>query len=109
VAELDALRVRCYDSVTRDVDWDPRSVRAMAAAEQHCVLHAAASLLFTWLINRDVRGASFADARWLVLCLNRLLQRLDPARELPERYVPSIEERMFASRRDVAPFGILRC
>jgi alkylation response protein AidB-like acyl-CoA dehydrogenase len=108
VAELDAVRVRCYDGVTREVDRDPQSVQAMATAERHCVLHAATSLLFTWLINRDVRGAGFADAQWLVLCLNRLLQRLDPARELPELYVPAIEERMFESLQDVAPFGILR-
>jgi alkylation response protein AidB-like acyl-CoA dehydrogenase len=107
VAELDAIRVRCYDAVTRDVDWDPQSVRAIAAAEQHCVLHAASSLLFTWLINRDVLGGRFADAQWLVLCLHRLIQRLDPARELPEPYVPLIEERLFESMHHNAPFGIL--
>ena len=55
------------------------SVPAMDAAARHCVLHAMASCALVWLHNREAVGGRFAGGGWLVLCLRRLLARLDGA------------------------------
>ncbi len=61
VAELDLMRERCYARLTHGGTYDSRSARAMAVAKDHCVFHAAASCLLTWLASRrhlvHARGA----------------------------------------------------
>jgi alkylation response protein AidB-like acyl-CoA dehydrogenase len=104
VAELEMLRSRCYATVAKG---DSASTRALAVASKHCVFHAAASCLLTWLGNREALGGRFADGHWLVLCLHRLIQRLDPDRELPEAYMQAIEAPIVESLRNDTVFSIM--
>ena len=61
-------------------------VRAFTLARTHCLWHAAAACLHTWLVNRDRFDGGSATGEWLVLCLERLAQRIDTRRELSQRY-----------------------
>jgi hypothetical protein len=54
-------------------------------ARKHCILHAASACLHTWLFNRDALDGFFAEGDWLVLCLERLLQKLTGVRRTPAR------------------------
>lgn len=107
VAEIDVMRGRHHAAVANGDRGDSSSTRALAVAAEHCVFHAAASCLLTWLANRDTIGGRFADGQWLVPCLHRLLQRLRPDRELPETYLHAIEDPMLRSLREDATFSLL--
>jgi hypothetical protein len=67
----------------------------LAGADRHCVFHAMASCLPIWPHNRDALGrafcGAFAEGRWLVLGLQRLMQRIDPAQELAGDYLAAFE------------------
>ena len=52
--------------------------RAFTLARTHCLFHAAASCLHLWRHGAATR----AEPEWLLLCLQRLLQRLDAEQEL---------------------------
>lgn len=106
VAELGLMRERCYARLTHGGAYDNRSARAMAVAKEHCVFHAAASCLLTWLCNREALDGAFADGHWLVLCLHRLIQRLDLGRELPEEYLAVMEESVLHSLHEDTPFTL---
>ncbi|MBK1986465.1 acyl-CoA dehydrogenase [Sphaerospermopsis aphanizomenoides BCCUSP55] len=54
-------------------------------AKQYCVLHAAASCVYTWIYNRNHLGEFFANGEWLALSLRRLMLNLRPAKALPGR------------------------
>ncbi|MEO0542098.1 MAG: acyl-CoA dehydrogenase, partial [Cyanobacteria bacterium P01_A01_bin.105] len=46
--------------------------------KQYCKLHAAAACIYMWRYNRSVSGQQilgdfFAEGKWLVLCVHRLL------------------------------------
>lgn len=71
------VRARCQAgrrALPTGADRHP-PVRAFTLARTHCLLHAAASCVQVW---RHGGG----DPAWLLLCLQRLLQRLDPEQEL---------------------------
>jgi hypothetical protein len=53
------------------------------------------SCMLTWIHNHQEFGGSFAGGAWLVLCLQRLLQRAQPDTELSERHLPTLESAMF--------------
>jgi alkylation response protein AidB-like acyl-CoA dehydrogenase len=53
-------------------------VRAFALARTHCLFHAAASCVHRWRLTRSAAP----EPEWLLLCLQRLLQRLDAEQEL---------------------------
>lgn len=60
-------------------------------ARRHALYHAAASCLLTWQANRAELGGAFAAGGWLVLCLERLLQRFFPGRELSSGHLADLE------------------
>jgi alkylation response protein AidB-like acyl-CoA dehydrogenase len=107
ITEIDTMRERCYAGIPDSQTWDSTSVRALTAAEHHCVFHAAASCLLTWLCNRDDLGGEFAAGHWLVLCLHRLIQRLRPDRHLPEAHVAAFEEGMLRRLQQGTPFSLV--
>lgn len=69
--------------------------RVFTLARTHCLFHAAASCVLSWLHNRSRLGGPFPDAGWLVLCLHRLLQQLDADEELPGAHLPAVEAEMY--------------
>lgn len=69
------VRARCARAVPPGGERHP-PVRAFALARTRCLLHAAASCVHLW------RHSGPADPAWLLLCLQRLLQRLDPEQDL---------------------------
>ncbi|MGW7166702.1 acyl-CoA dehydrogenase family protein [Streptomyces sp. NPDC054884] len=68
-------------------------VRGFELARRHCLLHAAACCVHTWLANRQEQGTFLGDGTWLLLCLHRILGRLDPAALRGESPHASVVER----------------
>jgi alkylation response protein AidB-like acyl-CoA dehydrogenase len=99
VDTFSALRERTYAAVESCEDYDSDSVRAMAMAREHVVFHAAASALLIWRFNRDALRGDFAQGGWLVLCLERLLQRLRPSHELSTGHLAAFEQITLACLR----------
>ncbi len=69
------VRARCQRALPAGPDRHP-PVRAFTLARTRCLFHAAASCVQLW------RHSGPAEPEWLLLCLQRLLQRLDPEQEL---------------------------
>ncbi|MFB7940974.1 acyl-CoA dehydrogenase family protein [Streptomyces sp. NPDC004779] len=85
-----------YARVDSDA-FDAVSTEGQDLAAEHCVHHAAASCLYTWLHSFGAERAAEGGTGWLVLVLQRLLRRIDPAVELDETFLPWLEERILAS------------
>lgn len=52
-------------------------------AKSYCILHTAVACIQIWLHNRKSLGDFFANGEWLVICLTRLLEKLQPSLDLP--------------------------
>ncbi|MFH8472617.1 acyl-CoA dehydrogenase family protein [Streptomyces sp. NPDC018000] len=96
VGELSARRTAFYTRIAAE-SLDAATVRGQDQAAEHCVHHAAASCLYTWLYSFERERSSAGGTGWLVLVLQRLLQRLEPTAELDESFLPWLEERMLSS------------
>jgi alkylation response protein AidB-like acyl-CoA dehydrogenase len=100
-AELSDLATRIGDlraelqAGVRAAPGDTTSVAALGRARRYIEIHAMLSCVHTWLNNRHEFGGDFAEGTWLVLCLQRLLQRIHPDTELSEDYLPALEAAMF--------------
>ncbi|WP_283133380.1 acyl-CoA dehydrogenase family protein [Rhizohabitans arisaemae] len=70
--------------------------RSLTLAKIHCVCHAAACAVLTWLHNRE----RYAGQAWVVLCLQRLLQRLDASAELDTALLPELERQLETQRKE---------
>ena len=100
-AAIGGLRARVAEGIRANED-DTGSVAALARARRYCELHAMVSCMLTWLHNRHAFGGAFADGQWLVLCLQRLLQRAQPDLVLSEEFLAAVEDavlRGFEERR----------
>ncbi|NGO66946.1 acyl-CoA dehydrogenase [Streptomyces sp. SB3404] len=106
VGEFRERSTACWSSVTAERDWDSGSVRAQSVATEHAVYHAAASCLLTWQVNRKDLGGEFAAGGWLVLCLERLLQRLDPSRQLSAHHAAPLERVVLDSLEKDGEFSL---
>jgi alkylation response protein AidB-like acyl-CoA dehydrogenase len=80
--EIGRLRASFYASLATGGVLGPSSAWAQEAAARHCVFHAMSSCLLTWQRNRERLGGYYASGEWLVLCLQRLLQRIAPTTTL---------------------------
>ncbi|MEU4986737.1 acyl-CoA dehydrogenase family protein [Streptomyces anthocyanicus] len=68
-----------------------RTAEAYEAARQHCLVHAGACCLHTWIHRRHALGGLAADRSWLSVALRRVLERLgvpvEPDRDAEDRLV----------------------
>jgi len=94
VSRIGDLRAELYAAV-RAAPEDITSAVALRRAKRYCELHAMISCMLTWIHNHAYFGGSFADGAWLVLCLERLLERAHPDTGLSERYLQPFETAMF--------------
>ncbi|MFB4296173.1 acyl-CoA dehydrogenase family protein [Actinomadura sp. NTSP31] len=94
VSSIGTLRAK-VDQGVRENEGDTTSVAALMRARRYCELHAMSSCMLTWLHNHREFGGAFADGEWLVLCLQRLLQRVHPDTVLSEDFLPAFEEAVF--------------
>jgi alkylation response protein AidB-like acyl-CoA dehydrogenase len=73
-----------------------RSPEAYEVARRHCLVHAGACCLHTWLERRDVLGGLAADRAWLAVALRRVVERLslavEPDRQAEDRLVRWLED-----------------
>ncbi|MFF2412029.1 acyl-CoA dehydrogenase [Streptomyces sp. NPDC058092] len=53
-----------------------RTAEAYEAARRHCLVHAGACCLHTWIQRRDALGGLATDRAWLSVALRRVLMRL---------------------------------
>jgi alkylation response protein AidB-like acyl-CoA dehydrogenase len=89
------------------------SVEGFALARRHCLFHAMAACLYTWLHNQERVGGMLANGEWLLLCLQRLLQRLHPDQELSAEHLPAVEREMLRCLDEhrlfsLVPLGLAR-
>ena len=72
-----------------------RSSEAYEVARRHCLVHAGACCLHTWLERRHALGGLAADRAWLTVALRRVVERLglpvDPDRQAEDRLVRWLE------------------
>ncbi|GAA2139393.1 acyl-CoA dehydrogenase family protein [Actinomadura napierensis] len=94
MSSIGTLRAK-VDLGVRENEGDTTSVAALMRARRYCELHAMSSCMLTWLHNHREFGGAFADGQWLVLCLQRLLQRIHPDTVLSEEFLPAFEEAVF--------------
>jgi alkylation response protein AidB-like acyl-CoA dehydrogenase len=77
-------------------------------AARYCRLHAAATSVFVWLHSRDQQPEFFAEGRWLVLALHRLLSPLRPHEIAPPRdFGESVAAEMVRRQEEDLLFGIV--
>jgi alkylation response protein AidB-like acyl-CoA dehydrogenase len=77
-------------------------------AADYCTIHAAAACLHIWIFNRQHLGNFFAEGIWLVLCLDRLLQRLGRSGgSVPRNWPVRVEEELVARYRADRLFGLV--
>ncbi|WP_030165596.1 acyl-CoA dehydrogenase family protein [Spirillospora albida] len=106
IGGIAGLRAKLVAGI-RAAEGDTSSVAALARARRYCEIHAMVSCMRTWLHNRRDFGGPFADGAWLVLCLQRLLQRTQPDTVLSEEFLPSLEEAMFRTFDERRWFSLL--
>ncbi|QXJ24312.1 acyl-CoA dehydrogenase family protein [Actinomadura graeca] len=95
------------DEGIRAAAGDTTSVAALGRARRYCELHAMVSCMLTWVHNRQEFGGPFAGGEWLVLCLQRLLQRVQPDTVLSEGFLPTLEDAMFLGFDERRWFSLL--
>lgn len=85
------LKVRDETRETLRALGTARDSEAYEAARRHCLVHAGACCLHTWLRRRDALGGLAADRAWLSAALRRVVERLGfpvgPDREAEDRLV----------------------
>ncbi|MEU7239337.1 acyl-CoA dehydrogenase family protein [Streptomyces sparsogenes] len=90
------LRVRDETRETLRARGAARTSDAYEAARRHCLVHAGACCLHTWLRRREALGGLAADRAWLSAALRRVVERLGlpagPDREAEERLVRRLED-----------------
>ncbi|WP_328395296.1 acyl-CoA dehydrogenase family protein [Streptomyces sp. NBC_00390] len=96
LGELSARRTAFYLPIAAG-SLDAATAEGQDRATEHCVHHAAASCLYTWLYSFEQERASAGGTGWLVLVLQRLLGRLETTAELDESLFPWLEELMLSS------------
>ena len=106
MSSIGGLRARVDEGI-RANKGDTSSVAALARAKRYCELHAMMSCVLTWLHNRHEFGGAFAEGQWLVLCLQRLLQRAQPDFDLSEEFLPPVEDAMFRCSDEGSWFSLL--
>ena len=94
------------DQLYGDVFTHPPELWALA--RRHCLLHAGASCLWTWLFNRESLGEFFARGEWLVLALDRLMTALAPPRSpIPTAFTDRVASELFRLHREDRLFSIV--
>lgn len=89
--QLGARRTAFYTQVADDMP-DASTAKAQDRAVEHCVHHAAASCLYTWLYSFEQERSTPLGTGWLVLVLQRLLRRLDPAAGPDQALLTTLEQ-----------------
>ncbi|MFD0857025.1 acyl-CoA dehydrogenase, partial [Actinomadura adrarensis] len=106
VARISELRTELYAGVRANPS-DTTSADALRRAKRYCEIHAMISCMLTWLHNHAEFGGAFADGSWLVLCLERLLERAQPDTVPSEQHLPSLEKAMSRSYDQRGWFSLL--
>jgi alkylation response protein AidB-like acyl-CoA dehydrogenase len=77
-------------------------------AKRYCTLHAAAACLHMWAYNRDRLSPFFAEGKWLVMALDRLVRTFQASPvEIPAEYEAAVADEMLALHRDNRMYSIV--
>ena len=98
MARIDLARAQLNARITDDdaPSGSPRALpsRSFTTARIYTVLQAAASCAARWWYGGGPRDYPNDTGEWLVLCLHRLLHRIDATVDLPEKYLAAVEPRL---------------
>jgi len=94
IKEIETYDQSLRGSAAKQVGSFERSPEIFEFAKKHCVLHAAAACVLTWLHNRGYLGEFFSEGKWLVLCLERLMAVFHPRRLLTNAYVANLAQEL---------------
>ncbi|WP_394826133.1 acyl-CoA dehydrogenase [Pendulispora albinea] len=78
-----------------------------AICERYCVLHAAVVCAYTWARNRQDMDPAFGGGHWLVLCLQRLLQRVGIHQPVPDGIRDHVAELLVRLHRESRSFSVI--
>jgi alkylation response protein AidB-like acyl-CoA dehydrogenase len=85
-----------------------KSSQLFDLAKTYCVLHTAVACLQMWLHNRKTLDSFFAQGEWLVICLTRLLEKIQPSLEsAPESYWENMGDRLVKLHTENKMFSII--
>lgn len=85
-----------------------KSSQLFDLAKTYCVLHTAVACLQMWLHNRKTLDSFFAQGEWLVICLTRLLEKIQPSLEsAPESYWENMGDRLVKLHTENKMFSIV--
>jgi alkylation response protein AidB-like acyl-CoA dehydrogenase len=85
-----------------------KSSQLFDLAKTYCVLHTAVACLQMWLHNRKTLDSFFAQGEWLVICLTRLLEKIQPSLEsAPESYWENIGNHLVKLHTENKMFSIV--
>ena len=85
-----------------------QSFAAFEAVKDYCTIHAAAACLHMWLHNRDTLSHFFAEGKWVVLCVDRLLVQLGADRPaVPLDYYETVAEELLRLHHADQMFSIV--
>lgn len=108
VQELKQMDRTLAELASRSGPGFNKSPEIFELAKRYCILHASSACLQMWAQNRASLGGFFADGHWLILCLERMLARLRPARP-PARpsYWKSVEQELVRLHKEEKLFSII--
>ncbi len=85
-----------------------KSSQLFDLAKNYCILHTAVACLQIWLHNRQNLDSFFAQGEWLVICLTRLLEKIQPSLEsAPESYWENIGNHLVKLYTENKMFSII--
>jgi len=85
-----------------------KSTELFDLAKSYCILHTSVACVQVWIHNRTILGDFFARGEWLVLCLTRLLEKLQPSLEsAPEEFWDRAGDQLVKLYTDHQMFSIV--
>ncbi|HBQ99660.1 acyl-CoA dehydrogenase family protein [Roseofilum sp. Belize Diploria] len=76
-------------------------------AKKYCTLHAAASCVQMWVYNRENLDEFFAEGKWLILSLNRLLAPFGRSHPVPAPYMETVAQQLVKLYEQKQMFSIV--
>jgi hypothetical protein len=108
IKKINALFESLATLTARDRISLDKSFEGFDLSKRYCRLHSAAACVRMWIHNRDSLGQFFAEGKWLVAGLERLMSEFEPDRKLEAMpYQEEIAEELVRLYQENLLFSII--
>jgi alkylation response protein AidB-like acyl-CoA dehydrogenase len=108
IKKINALYESLATLTARDRISLDKSFEGFDLSKRYCRLHAAAACVRMWIHNSDSLGQFFAEGKWLVAVLERLMSEFEPDRKLEAMpYQEEIAEELVRLYQENLLFSII--